>query len=70
MSLKWSGAGWISRGGVVSEMSTINPGFKIVKKKKKRMPVKGRLLKEEANINSRVSQVVQCLRIYLSVQEM
>ena len=36
MSLKWSGAGWISRGGVVSEMSTINPGFKIVKKKKKK----------------------------------
>ena len=30
MSLKGSGAGGISRGGGVSEMSTINPGFKIV----------------------------------------
>ena len=53
----------------MSEMSAINPGFKIVKKKK-RIPVKDRLLKEEANVNSRVSQVVRCLRIHLSVQEM
>ena len=34
------------------------------------MPVKRRLLKEEANINSRASQAVQWLRTHLSVQEM